>query len=482
MKINFSQKKFKIKKLKHYKKLIHISKITFWFLTGAFLSFLFISGFGFLTYQKFYENRIYPGVYLNNVNFGGKTKRDVVDYFAYKNSLIENTSFVLTSDYGIATISAKQIDFGYDKNLSSEQAYSIGRSENNLSNISLMLKAYTSGVYLPVIHTYSQDKFQELIEPISKKIERKPIDALFKFENNKVTAFRPSVEGQIIDFDLLNTRLDSQALSVMSSKKKTVIIIPIPVRKIEPDITTDEANSLGIKELIGQGHSLFYHSIPSRIYNINLAATRINGILVAPGEVFSFDKALGDVSSFTGYKQAYIIQSGKTVLGDGGGVCQVSTTFFRALLNAGLPIVERYAHAYRVGYYEQDSPPGFDATIFVPTVDLRFKNDTPNYILIQSEFNPYNYSLSFYLYGTKDGRTVTMTKPVISNVRPAPPDIYQDDPTLPKGEIKQTDFAAPGANVYFTRTVTKNGKTIIFDKFVSSYQPWQAIFLKGTKE
>lgn len=481
MKINFSPKKVK-KKLKHYKKVIHISRITFWFLAGALLSFIFLSGFGFFTYQKFYENKIYPGVYLNSINFGGKTKQEVIDYFAYKNSLVENTTFVLTSDYGIATISAKQINFGYDSNLSAEQAYSIGRSKNNLSNINLILKAYVSGVYLPVAHTYNQNKFQELIQPISKNIEKKPIDALFKFENNKVTTFRPSADGQIIDMDILNTNLNSQALNVLSAKKETIIIISIPIRKIEPDITTNEANNLGIKELIGEGHSLFYHSIPSRIHNISLGASRINGVLVAPGEVFSFDKALGDVSAFTGYQQAYIIQNGKTILGDGGGICQVSTTFFRALLNAGLPIVERHAHAYRVGYYEQDSPPGFDATIFVPTVDLKFKNDTLNYILIQSEYNPYDYSLSFYLYGTKDGRVVTITKPIVSNEKPPPETLYQDDPTLPKGELKQTDFAAWGASVYFTRTVTKDGKQIIYDKFVSNFQPWQAIYLRGTKE
>ena len=481
MNINFLRKKFKIK-AEHYKKLTHILRITFWFLTGALLSLIFISGFGFLAYQKFYENKIYPGVYLNNIDFGGKSKQDVLDYFSYKNSLIENTSFTLTSDYGIATISAKQIDFGYDKNLSAEQAYSIGRSTNNLSNISLLLKAYTSGVYLPVTHTYNQDKFKKFLEPITEKLEKEPIDALFKFENNRVSVFRPSSNGQVIDMNLLNARINSQALSVLSSKKKTVIIVPVPIKIVFPAITTDKANNLGIKELIGQGHSLFYHSIPSRIYNINLAATRINGVLVAPNEVFSFAKALGDVSAFTGYKQAYIIQNGKTILGDGGGVCQVSTTFFRAILDAGLPIVERHPHAYRVGYYEQDSPPGFDATVFVPSVDLKFKNDTGNWILIQSQIDLNNLSLAFYLYGAKDGRKVSISKPVITNVKPAPPDIYQDDPTLPKGEIKQTDFAAAGANVYFTRTVTKNGKTIIYDKFVSNYQPWQAIFLRGTKE
>ncbi len=433
-------------------------------------------------FKNVYKNVVYPGVMINGVNFGGKTEVQVYNYFKNKNYQIKDVNFVFTSDKGLATASAAQIDFGYNANLLANQAFNLGKTNNLISNISLIIQAYVNGISLTPSYSYSQDKLVTALSPLTKKIEDKPVDALFTFANNRVTAFKPSINGHEINKEALNNQLLSKALAVVSSQKGAVFIIPLQVKVIEPEITTDKANNLGIKELIGEGHSLFYHSIPSRIYNINLAATRINGILVAPDEVFSFDKALGDVSSFTGYKQAYIIQNGKTVLGDGGGVCQVSTTFFRTLLNAGLPVMERNAHAYRVGYYEQDSPPGFDATIYVPTVDLKFKNDTPNYILIQSEFNPYNYSLSFYLYGTKDGRTVTMTKPVISNVRPAPPDIYQDDPALPKGEIKQTDFAAPGANVYFTRTVTRNGKTIIFDKFVSNYRPWQAIYLRGTKE
>lgn len=481
MKINFSKAKFKLK-FKYSKRIKKASRVIFWFLIGAFLALFFISSFGLLTYQKLYEKKVFPGVYVNNVDFGGKTKQNIKDFLSSKNKLVENSTFVMTSDYEIATISAKQIEFGYDKNLSADQAYSVGRSGGIISNLSLILQAYINGVYLPATYTYNQNKLSENLKVISEKIEKKPVDAVFKFENNRVTTFKPSSPGQTINFDSLNNKIISKSLSIMSSQKPGIIIITIPIKIIEPAITTDKANNLGIKELIGEGHSLFYRSIPGRIYNISLAANRVNGVLVKPGETFSFNKALGDVSAFTGYKQAYIIQNGKTVLGDGGGVCQVSTTFFRALLNAGLPIVERNQHSYRVGYYEQDSPPGLDATIFTPTVDLKFKNDTGYHILIQSQVDLSNYSLAFYLYGTKDNRQVNISKPVISNVRPAPPDIYQDDPTLPKGEIKQTDFAAPGANVYFTRTVTKNGKTIISDKIFSNYQPWQAVYLRGTKE
>lgn len=480
MKYSFPKAKLKLKP-KRKKQLLHTSKIIFWFMTGALLALVFVSSFGFYAYKKYYSQKIYLGVYVNNVDFGGKTKKAVQDYFAYRNSLIENSNFTLTSDYGVATVSAKEINFGFDKNLSGEQAYSMGRSGNFISDLSIILQAYLTGINLPPAYTLDQEKLYSKIKPISQSINKEPVNALFKFEDNKVTVFKPSSQGQIVEYDVLNQRILSQALNVVLAKPKQ-ITIQIPIKILEPEITTEKANTLGIKELIGVGHSLFYHSIPGRIHNVNLAATRLNGVLVAPNEEFSFGKALGDVSAFTGYQQAYIIQNGKTVLGDGGGVCQVSTTFFRALLNAGLPITERHAHAYRVGYYEEDSPPGIDATVYVPSVDLKFKNDTGHYILIQSVVDLDNLALSFYLYGTSDGRKVTQTTPVVTNQTPPPPTLYQDDPTLPKGEIKQTDFAAWGADVYFTRTVTRDNKVIIFDKFVSNYRPWQAAYLVGTKE
>ncbi len=468
-------------KFRFLKKIPKIGKIFFWFLVGTFLGlFLFIS-FAFIIFQSLYRNVIYPGVSVNGVDFGGKTEKQIKDFFAKKNGNIQDTKFVFKSEVGVATVSAKEIDFGYDEDLLSKQAFSLGRSNDVVTNISLIFQAYINGLNLPPAYHYSDTKLIATLSPIIEKLHIDPIDSLFTFQNGRVTVFKPSNDGQTADIEGLKDLISSKFLAVVSSSKPKTIVTEIPIKILKPKITTDKANNLGIKELLASGTSLFQHSIPNRIYNISLASTRLNGILVAPGEVFSFAKALGDVSAFTGYQQAYVIQNGKTVLGDGGGVCQVSTTLFRAILNAGLPVVERHAHAYRVGYYEQDSPPGFDATVFVPSVDLKFKNDTGNYILIQTLIDPNILRLTFELYGTKDGREVSITTPVVTNQVPAPPDIFQDDPTLPKGQIKQVDFAAAGANAYFTRQVTKNGKIIISDRFDSDFRPWQAVYLRGTQ-
>ena len=236
----------------------------------------------------------------------------------------------------------------------------------------------------------------------------------------------------------------------------------------------------GIFALLGEGKSKFTGSIPGRINNLTLAAQRTSGVLVPPGDIYSFNASIGEISAATGYDTAYIISNGRTVLGEGGGVCQTSTTLFRAILNAGLPIVERHPHAYRVGYYEIDSPVGIDASVYQPSLDLRFKNDTPNYVLIEAVWDLQEQSLTFRIYGTPDGRKVEMTEPVVIGQSAPPTPLYENDASLPKGTTWQVDFAAWGAQVSFKRTVTKGGKILYEDIFTSSYQPWRAIYKVGT--
>lgn len=330
----------------------------------------------------------------------------------------------------------------------------------------------------------NREKLGAFLNTIASQIDRPVKEPLLNVEQNpasktpRVTEFSPPQEGWKLNINSSSDKITREVVALGQKNSAVPAEIPLAVDTIQPK--NKLSNELGIKELIGRGVSNYAGSIPNRIYNVELAASRINGVLIAPGETFSFVNTIGDISATTGYKQAYVIKSGRTVLDDGGGVCQVSTTLFRAILNSGMPVVNRVAHAYRVSYYEQGYPPGLDATIYSPSVDLKFKNDSPAHILIQS----YAVGTTLYVdfYGTSDGRTAEVSRPVITNQTPAPPELRQDDPTLPKGTVKQVDFAAAGANVVFSRTVKKNGQVIINESFKSNYRPWQAIYLVGTKE
>lgn len=457
-------------------------RVFLWFFLGALLGLFFFVSFIAIYYKQTYQNRIYPGIFVDNVNFGGKSKQDVQNYFTDKNASFQDTTFTLTYQGKSEITTAKDLHVGYDAALLADQAYSIGRSESSLSDIYMLTRAYMRGIYLPPSYSFNEEKFLVLLKPFQEEINVDPINAEFGYEGGRVTEFNTHSNGKKVDTKALIERLTNDTIMLTRTKgDKKNIAVTIPVITVVPEITLEKVNDRGIKELVAEGTSTFRGSIENRIYNVSLAASRINGILIEPGETFSFAKAVGDISSLTGYKQAYVIQNGRTVLGDGGGVCQVSTTLFRAALNAGLPITERNQHAYRVSYYEQDSSPGVDAAVYVPSVDLKFKNDTGHWLLIQSRFNQADARLTFQIYGTNDGRTVEITKPVILSQSPAPEPLYQDDPTLPQGVVKQVDWAAAGAKVSFTRNVTRNGKVILHDVFNSNYRPWQAIYLRGTK-
>ena len=308
------------------------------------------------------------------------------------------------------------------------------------------------------------------VAKIATQINREPKGDLFRVEGDRVVEFRLATEGLKLD-ETATLKLLSDALLNFGETVELPVKVSQPLRS---------ANEYGIRELLGRGVSNFAGSSQGRINNIKTASAKLRGILVAPGETFSFNKALGEVSASTGYDVAWIIKEGRTVLGTGGGVCQVSTTVFRAAFNAGLEILERTAHAYRVHYYEP--PVGFDATVYDSSPDLVFKNDTPNYILIWSTVDVPNSTLTFSIYGTSDGRTTKMIGPFVSNETPPPPPLYQEDPSLPKGTTQQIDFAAWGADATLRREVYRDGKLIHNDTFVSHFKPWRAVFLVGTKE
>lgn len=360
-------------------------------------------------------------------------------------------------------------------------------SNNNLaqvkigeSTVSVRVENKKPGVDSELRLVLNDDKINDLISQISKLVNQPTQDATLEFDGTKVTKFLPAQDGQELNANLTKQMLLAK-IAGGNLGKSAKINIDLPVQVAHAKIANAQVNALGIRELLASGVSYFAGSIPNRVDNIALGSSFINGTIVKPGDIFSFNAIVGPVSAEQGFKQAYVIQKGRTVLDDGGGICQVSTTVFRAILNAGLPVVKRTAHAYRVGYYEQHGfKPGFDATIFSPSVDFQFKNDTLNHLLLQVRVDRANAKLQIDIYGTGDGRRVEISDAVVSNVKGAPEPLRQDDPSLPKGTVKQVDFAAAGATSVFTRRVYKGDNLIIDDTFKSNFRPWQAVYLVGT--
>lgn len=231
-------------------------------------------------------------------------------------------------------------------------------------------------------------------------------------------------------------------------------------------------------QLISVGRSTYYHSSPERRTNVAVAASKIDGAVVPAGEVFSFLNALGGITPENGFVGGLIISGGRTVDGLGGGVCQVSTTTFRAMYQAGLPVVERNQHSYRVGYYEPQV--GFEAAVYDPGVDLKFRNDTSGPLLIRTVNHAARSELEVQVWGIKPKRTVYVSPATIVSRTPHPAPQYVVNPRLRPGAVNQVDWAQDGYNLYITRTI-RDEKGTRTDVTRTTYRPWQAVYEVGPR-
>ena len=246
--------------------------------------------------------------------------------------------------------------------------------------------------------TLNRQVLADYLTTLGSSINQDPIDAQFKIEGDRVTEFTLSQDGLKLEIEKNIQKLRKE-IGVEKRIELEVSIIP-------PKIATKNINNLGVTSLVGKGVSNFGGSPNNRIHNIKIGAAEFHGVLIKPGEEFSFLNILGEVGPEQGYKPELVIRKTATVPEYGGGLCQVSTTAFRAAINSGLPIIERQPHAFPVVYY---NPQGFDATIYPPHPDVRFTNNTPGNLLIQTKID--GSYLTFEFYGTDDGRKVEIDGP-----------------------------------------------------------------------
>ena len=284
----------------------------------------------------------------------------------------------------------------------------------------------------------SQDIIKEYLESVQKTLTSQPVNAKLRFnpETQEIQILEPGKEGTKLMMEESSKRIKNDMLAGI---KKTELFVAIT----SPLIDESQFDALGVKTLLGKGESNFRGSSKSRVKNINVAANKISSTLLKPGEEFSFVNTLGKVDARNGYLPELVIKGNKTIPEYGGGICQVSTTLFRAALNAGLPITERRAHSYVVNYYGK---PGLDATIYLPKPDFRFQNDTNHHILIQHYI--VGTILYYEIYGTSTGRTAKTIEPVVLE-------------SSPDGSMKTVAY----------REIYEGDVMIKRDAFYSTYRP-----------
>ena len=309
---------------------------------------------------------------------------------------------------------------------------------------------------------------------LSPQLSTATVDGRFDFDpaSGQLSVISPSSGGRRLNVDETIKRLEAAVFDPLNRRVAMVF------DRLEPRYPNDlSAAELGITELVAEATTYYWGSWPNRRSNIALGAGKLHGIIVAPGEEFSFNQHLGDITPGAGYLEGSVILGGATVTGIGGGICQVSTTMFRAAFSGGYAITERNSHGYRVGYYEYaGAGPGLDAAIWQPDVDLRFQNNSPWHLLIESSFLGAQDALQFRIYSTRHWHTV-IESAIISDIVPAPEEKYVENSDLYAGQIRQIDYSADGADVRVYRNVyASDGSLVKRDQLFTHYSPWQAVF------
>jgi vancomycin resistance protein YoaR len=322
---------------------------------------------------------------------------------------------------------------------------------------------------------------QQYLDQIAAQVNRSPKNARFTFNDTtrQLDLIQPSVAGRILDEAATGKGIQDGLLRGEHD-------IPLSLTLAPPQVGDGAtAASLGITELVSEQFSFFRGSSPDRVQNIVTASAQFHGLLVPPNSNFSMADALGDISLDNGYAEAPIIFNGQSIQGVGGGVCQVSTTLFRTAFFGGYPIVERHAHAYRVRYYEQDASgghdsllAGLDATVFVPLVDLKFKNDRNAWLLMEVYINTDISRIDWKFYST-EVRKVELQYSGLQDVVPAPEPKFVENTDYRPGQVVQTDYPADGADITVNRTVYRDGTMLFADSVQTQYEPWAAVCQYG---
>lgn len=257
--------------------------------------------------------------------------------------------------------------------------------------------------------------------------------------------------------------------------QRTVVLKP---RYVAIPVDDTNIHTLGIRELVSEGKSDFTGSAPYRVTNIQAGLALLDGVLIAPGEEFSFNDTVGAIDETNGFVKGYAIIQQRTQLEFGGGICQDSTTVFRAAFWAGLPITERWGHSFYISWYDKYGPTGMDSTIFTGGPDLKFLNDTGHWLLMQTYANPKTGVASVKLYGTSPQRRVELVQQIYDRV-PAPTQpIYVVDEEQQQGVVKQSDRARDGLTIDIQRTIIDADGTVHQpEKYRTRFKPWPNIYV-----
>ncbi|MDD2234436.1 MAG: VanW family protein [Desulfitobacteriaceae bacterium] len=350
---------------------------------GISFAIILISGIFLELYTKD-QGVIAKGIKVINIDIGNLTREEATAKILPEVSALLKLPLTLQVGKNTVLLPLDQIGLTIAAEATIEQAYKLGKDGNLIQKAIAKTQAAFGGINLIPNNKWDEHKLTNILKENLSSYEQAAIDAAYLISKDNQISIQPEKKGRALDWEGLIAQI--KVLNVLALDPLTIAF-----KEVFPTNSTVQLEKYKLTGLLARYSTTYNSSQVNRVNNIRLAAQRLNGKLVKPGETFSFNETVGPRNSVAGYKEAPVIINKKMSTDLGGGVCQVSSTLYNVLLLADLPIIERTNHDLAVTYV----PRGRDATVDYGNLDLKFQNDTERYLLIKctAEHNSINFSL-----------------------------------------------------------------------------------------
>jgi vancomycin resistance protein YoaR len=416
-----------------------------------------------------YSNVIFPGVSVQGVDLSGKTKEETIVILREKfGDAVLDKKIHIRTPKKTYTISYSELNSQYNIIETTDEALAYGKNLNIISKFKAISKPIRKDYELKF--SYNNKPIDDVIKDIQKNINEAPKDASIQLLNGKFN-ITDSKKGMELESDKLRELIIKGINGIIEED----IEIDAPIKVLNPKIEDEALKSIDTR--IASYSTGFTTSSQARSTNIDLSTKSINGKVLMPGDTFSFNEIVGERTKERGYQEAGVIVNQQLDSGVGGGICQVSSTLYNAVLQANIKTTERVHHTFPSTYVGI----GLDATVDWGNIDFKFMNSYDYPILIEGYTKNKHLYFNIYSNSALAKRTYSISSEIYETVEPTTK--YIDDPNLEEGKTEVVKKAYTGYRVKTFRNIYENGKFINKELVANDYYvPVNGIIKKGTKK
>jgi vancomycin resistance protein YoaR len=419
-----------------------------------------------LSLDKKLDKEVSIGTYLEGEDISGLSRPEVEKIVSNKVKTLNGQTVTLKLNQQQKTFKWSQLGIVYKEKDLVDKVFA-EQDKKPLERVKMYFSRKVNPVEYTVEHFFEEEVFNSMFNESFPDIVRKPVNASLSIKGKEIS-IKGGDNGSVVNKQLLQERVIKANLS-----GETVVVIPL--EDVEPETTVEDILDMGITKVIASYKTTFDPNYKGKVTNIGIASKEIEGIILAPGEIFDFNETTGRRTPDKGYVDATIFSGGKMIDDIGGGICQVSSTMYNAALYAGFEIVERHQHGLPVSYV----PAGRDATLWYGSKNFRFKNTSGKHAYLQLDVGK-NY-LEVNIFGTKHVDQVLLESEILEKVSPPVREIK--DPNLSVGDTEVVEKGAYGYKSVAYQIIKKDGKVVERKELSRDYyKPMERVIRVGTKK